>query len=87
VCRHGQPRGIARAITDQFDEAIALLGDGVKASANFEAYELLPQAFLARETTADTRSARDAAMRAFELATTNFERASALTSLGKASIR
>jgi tetratricopeptide (TPR) repeat protein len=64
-----------------------LLGDGVKASAAFEAYKLLAQAFLARETTAETRSARDAAMRAFELATTNFERAATLPSRGKAQIR
>ncbi len=48
---------------------------------------LRSQPRIRRNDLADTRSAGDAALRAFELATTNFERASALASLGKAQIR
>jgi tetratricopeptide (TPR) repeat protein len=76
-----------RIITDQFDEAIALLEGCVETSPSFETYELLAQACLSRETAADNQSARDAALRAFELSTTNFQRAAALASLGKAQIR
>jgi predicted Zn-dependent protease len=53
-------------ISDQFDEAIAVLDECVESSPSFEAYELLAQASLSRETARDNRNAREAAPRAFE---------------------
>jgi tetratricopeptide (TPR) repeat protein len=74
-------------ISDQFDEAIAVLDECVESSPSFEAYELLAQASLSRETARDNRGAREAARRAFEYSRTNLERAAALALLGKAQIR
>ena len=74
-------------ISDQFDEAIALLEGCIESRPSLEVYELLAQAYLSRETATDNRSAREAARRAFENSMNNLERAAALASLGKAQIR
>jgi tetratricopeptide (TPR) repeat protein len=72
---------------DQFDEAIDILTALDAETEDFRVPHMLAAALMARETRADTLEAVRIAERAVSLATTNFETARSLASLGKAQIR
>jgi tetratricopeptide (TPR) repeat protein len=74
-------------VADRFDETIAILQKAITDKPSFAGYEVLSQAFLSRETEADTRLALQASESAFDLAESDNGRGAALASSAKALAR
>jgi tetratricopeptide (TPR) repeat protein len=74
-------------LCDAFDDTIDLLDRRSYGAETYGEYRLLAQAYLSRETTPDTRRAREAGVQAYALADDDVARAAALADQAKADIR